>query len=113
MRKLAIRIGTKQFGTYQDYLTVITRIRWPDGFHFLQCGHDHTTVMQRCCQSDYDALPSDCTLFENTRLPLTKWLAAIYLKPADQVFFRWSHLEFSTATVDPNRNSHYNFRKWC
>ena len=87
MRKLAIRIGKKQFGTYQDYLAVIARIRWPDGFHFLRCGHDHATVMQRCCQSDYDALPSDCTLLENTRLPLMNWLAATYLMTADQGIF--------------------------
>ena len=38
--------------------------------------------IRRCRRCDYQASPTVGTLFENTRLPLHKWFAAIYLMSA-------------------------------
>lgn len=40
--------------------------------------------IRRCQGCDYHASPTVGTVFEITRLPLTKWFAAIYLMTADK-----------------------------
>ena len=80
---------TKQFGTERDCLEAVAKIRWPEGFRCPRCEHDRAYVMtrhciRRCRRCDYQASPTVGTLFENTRLPLHKWFAAIYLMSADK-----------------------------
>ena len=79
----------ERFGTETACLEAIARHRWRDGFHCPACAHDRAWVLQRRClhtcrQCHRQTSPTAGTIFENTRLPMTKWFAAMYLMTADK-----------------------------
>lgn len=78
-----------QYETDEACLEAVAKIRWPEGFRCPRCDHDRACILsrQRIRQyygCKYHASPMVGTLFENTRLPLSKWFAAIYLSSADK-----------------------------
>ena len=87
--KTSFQEWTQRFGTERACLEAAARVRWRDGFRCPRCGHDRAYVLERhairqCRECAFQASPTAGTLFENTRLPLTKWFAAIYLATADK-----------------------------
>ena len=77
------------FSTQQACLEELKRHRWPNGFVCPRCGHDQAYVLSRhtlhqCSQCKHQTSVTAGTLFENTKLPLPKWFAAIYLMSADK-----------------------------
>lgn len=73
------RFGSDE--TCRDYLE---HLRWPDGVTCPRCDSDRiseiTTRGQfHCMGCDYRFSVTSGTIFDNTKLPLWKWFAAIYL----------------------------------
>lgn len=70
-------------GTNEACLETVAKIRWPAGFLCPLFGHDRTSILTRprirpCYGCMFHASTLVGTLFESTRLPLSKWFAAIY-----------------------------------
>ena len=79
----------ERFDSEAACLEAIARHRWRDGFVCPSCGHDQAWVLQRRCtrscrRCGHQTSPTAGTIFENTRLPMTKWFAAIYLMTTDK-----------------------------
>ena len=78
-----------RFGTDEACLEAIAAHRWRNGFRCPACDHEQAWVLDRRCirqcrKCGYQTSPTAGTLFENTRLPMTKWFTAIYLMTVDQ-----------------------------
>lgn len=78
-----------RFGTEEACLEAIASHRWRHGFRCPVCDHDKAWVLTRrrlrsCRQCGHQTSPTAGTLFENTRLPMRKWFAAIYLMTSDK-----------------------------
>lgn len=76
----------KCFGTEAACAEVVRRALWPDGFvcpgcerraHCVVVGQGRCLYQCHACQRQTSL--TACTLFDNTKLPLTRWLQAIYL----------------------------------
>ena len=74
------------YGTEAQCEAALVRTRWPSGFRCSACGGDHAYEFVRgtlrywqcrACRQQTSVISG--TLMEHTRLPLTKWLLAIYL----------------------------------
>ena len=79
----------ERFGTESACLEAIAQHRWREGFRCPACGHDRAWILRRRClhtcrQCGRQTSPTAGTIFENTRLPMTRWFAAIYLMTADK-----------------------------
>ena len=79
----------ERFSTEEACLEAIAAHRWRDGFQCPACEHDRAWVCQRrrlrkCRACHHQVSPTAGTLFENTRVPMTKWFAALYLMTADK-----------------------------
>ena len=87
--KTSYQEWTQRYGSERACLEAVAKIRWREGFQCPRCGHDRAYVLERhrirqCQNCAFQASPTAGTLFENTRLPLPKWFAAIYLATADK-----------------------------
>src|SRR3982750_373320 len=72
-----------RFGTDEQCREYLFRARWPDGFRFDGCGHDHaytlrTRLVYECvaCRKQPSLLAG--TIFEQTKTALARWFLAIY-----------------------------------
>ena len=79
----------EHFSTRQACFEELKRHRWPNGFVCPRCAHDQAYVLSRhtlhqCRQCKHQTSVTAGTLFENTKLPLPKWFAAIDLMTADK-----------------------------
>ena len=86
----SFREWTRRFQSERHCLETVAQIRRGEGFSCPRCGHDRAYVLKRhcirqCSKCAFQASPTAGTLFDNTRLPLTKWFVAIYLTTADKV----------------------------
>src|SRR5947199_4720042 len=73
-----------RFGTDEQCREYLFKVRWPDGFRCVACGHDdayalRTKIVYECvaCRKQHSLLAG--TIFEQTKTGLAKWLLAIYL----------------------------------
>ena len=78
-----------RFSTDKACLEAIAAHRWREGFQCPACGHGRAWVLDRRCirqchRCSHQTSPTSGTLFENTRLPMTKWFTAIYLMTTDK-----------------------------
>lgn len=76
----------RQFGTEAQCEAALQQARWPDGFVCPQCGGGaRTSFMRRglrywhCVGCDHQCSLISGTLFEATKLPLTRWFLAMQL----------------------------------
>lgn len=79
----------KRYGTEEACTQALAQQRWPEGFRYPRCGHDHgyaitTRHSYECAKCHYQASLTAGTLFHSTNLPLTKWFWAIYLAASDK-----------------------------
>ena len=79
----------KQFSSDDKCLRHLAKLRWPNGFQCTHCGHDkgYRTAVRRhyeCANCHRQTSVISGTLFHATKLPLTKWLWAIYWVSTDK-----------------------------
>lgn len=80
---------TQKFSTQEACLEELNRRRWKNGFVCPKCGHDKSYQLKyrhlnECASCGHQVSPTAGTIFEHTRVSLTKWFAAIYLMGADK-----------------------------
>lgn len=73
-----------QYGTEQQCKDELFRLRWPYGFECPNCNHtEYCKLRQRnlfqCYKCRHQTSVTSGTIFESTKLPLTKWFLAIYM----------------------------------
>lgn len=73
-----------KYGTEDQCYQALYKWRWPNGFKCPECGHDRyctlkTRKLMQCnrCRSQISVTAK--TIFDSTKLPLTKWFLGIYL----------------------------------
>ena len=79
----------KLYGEEEQCIAALFKWRWPDGFHCPMCGHNKscslkTRSLQQCNRCHHQASVTAGTIFEATKLPLTKWFQAMYLLSQDK-----------------------------
>ena len=79
----------RKFATQKACLRELERHRWPNGFQCPVCGHDrayrlNSRPLHQCTKCKHQAFVIAGTVFENTKLQLPKWFAAIYLMGSDK-----------------------------
>ena len=79
----------KKFARETACIRELERHRWPNGFICPRCGHDQAYRLKyrhlhecKACRRQTSVTAG--TVFEHTKLPLTKWFAAIFLMSADK-----------------------------
>ena len=79
----------KKFATEKACIRELERHRWPNGFICPNCGHDQAYRLKHrhlheCKACGRQTSVTAGTVFEHTKLPLTKWFAAIFLMSTDK-----------------------------
>ena len=79
----------ENYGTEEQCFEALVRWRWPNGFVCPACGHDkycmlNTRSLFQCNKCRHQASVKANTIFEHTRLPLTKWFLGIYFITQDK-----------------------------
>ena len=77
----------QEFGTEEQCLAYVVRLRWPQGVRCVRCGNARVVKLTRpwrwqckhCHKQGYRFSPLVGTVFENTNYPLTIWFKVIYL----------------------------------
>lgn len=74
----------KDYGTEEQCHQALFNSRWPSGFFCPECGCQHfcfikTRSLYQCNQCHHQTSVTSGTIFEHTKLPLTKWFLAIHL----------------------------------
>jgi transposase-like protein len=88
--KVQFQVGYSLIQLFQDYGTEaqchesLFKSRWPTGFNCPECGcHQYCFLKARklyqCNKCHHQTSLTSGTIFEQTKLPLTKWFLAIYL----------------------------------
>lgn len=72
------------YGTEAQCREAVFRARWPQGFRCPDCGHGHYCELHRrrcfqCNRCHRQTSLFSGTIYEQTKLPLTKWFLASYL----------------------------------
>lgn len=82
-RGLSLKDFLAQYGTEAKCERALFAWRWPDGFVCPECGYRGACLLGRglhqCHRCHRQTSLTAGTLFASTKLPLTKWLLAIYL----------------------------------
>lgn len=81
---LSLRSFVAQYGSEEQCHAKLVSLRWPKGFECPRCGgQKHGTIGPRklfqCAACRYQVSVKAGTIFEASKLPLTKWFLAIYL----------------------------------
>ena len=79
----------KLYGEEEQCFDALFNWRWPNGFHCPICGHNKscslkTRSLQQCNRCHHQTSITAGTIFEATKLPLTKWFQAMYLLSQDK-----------------------------
>lgn len=82
---------TKQFTSEEACHDHLFKMKWPDGFRCVKCGHDQyfetktrKLTLYECTQCRYQATVTVGTIMEKTRVDLLKWFWAIFLVAHDK-----------------------------
>jgi transposase-like protein len=83
-RKINLLDVVRRFGSEETCRDYLIRLRWPDGVICPLCESKSVSKINTRAQFDcnvcrYRFSVTNGTLFDNTKLPLWKWFAAIYL----------------------------------
>ena len=79
----------QKYSTQETCLEDLNRHRWKNGFACPKYGHDNSwrpkhSHLHECTKCARHVSPTAGTVFELTRLPLSKWFVATYLMGADK-----------------------------
>ncbi len=81
---------TRKFATEQACRRLLEQVRWGrDGFRCPRCDHDQayhvkSRALHECKRCRRQTSVTAGTMFDRSRVPLTKWFAAIYLVGTDK-----------------------------
>lgn len=84
MDALPLRTFIRDFGTVEQCLDHLRRLRWPDGIHCQKCERvtPHHLITSRKCYSCQDCrsqvYPTAGTIFHKSRVPLTDWFYVVW-----------------------------------
>ncbi|MBX2859120.1 MAG: IS1595 family transposase [Cellvibrionaceae bacterium] len=86
---LSLPLFLEQFGTEEQCFTQLVNMRWPHGFQCPACGHNkycllNTRSLFQCNKCHHQSSVKANTLFEHSRVPLTKWFLGIYFVTQDK-----------------------------
>ena len=75
---------TTQIDSEEKARQFIERLRWPSGVVCPRCGHSHVSRLEayrkfECAKCEYQFSVTAGTIFHATRVPLRKWLVAVYM----------------------------------
>ena len=78
-----------RYGTEKECLSVIEKVRWPNGFICPKCEHDegyrlHVRRVIECAVCKYQTSITAGTIFHRTKIPLMKWFWMMYLIVQDK-----------------------------
>lgn len=80
---LSLREFLGSYGTVEQCVEAICRVRWPNGFECPECGSDRYCRLSRglfqCQDCRKQTSPTAGTIFQGTKLPLTVWFQAMHL----------------------------------
>ena len=83
---LSLEEFIKKFRNEKQCAEYLEKLRWSKGFSCSKCEGEHYTrhwkdkrLFYRCKSCRHRNTLISGTMFENTKLPLTKWFLAIYL----------------------------------
>ena len=84
VRGLSDEAFRQAFGSEEQCLAALVRLRWPDGFVCPSCSHRGHCVLAgrglyQCNRCKRQTSPTAGTIFHSTKLPLRLWFAAIHL----------------------------------
>lgn len=72
----------RRFPSEQACRDYLFQLRWPNGFHCPNCGHEKAwavgTVLFQCARCDHQVSVTAGTIFHATRKPLKSWFRAIW-----------------------------------
>jgi predicted RNA-binding Zn-ribbon protein involved in translation (DUF1610 family) len=95
-----LREFKRQFGTEDDCRNRLREWRWPNGFTCDRCGNKKEPYRNRnrkniyqCKNCGYQASLTAGTIFNKTRLPLTRWFLMIYLIAVTDKKIRLSYFQ--------------------
>lgn len=79
----------QEHATEEACQEALAALRWRDGFACPKCGHGKAyrlrhRHLRQCAGCGHQTSPTAGTVFDHSRVPLTKWFAAIYLMSADK-----------------------------
>ncbi len=83
-KKMSLIDLIDRFGDEEDCRDYLTKLRWPNGPTCPRCNHDKVSTLQNqdkfeCAKCEYQFSVKSGTIFHDSKLPLRKWLIAIYL----------------------------------
>jgi len=75
---------TTQIDSEEKARAFLEKMRWPDGVRCPRCGHEHVSRLKdydkfECAACEYQFSVTSGTFMHKTRLPLRKWLVAVYM----------------------------------
>lgn len=80
---LSIPEFLEAYGTEEQCLEALCKMRWPHGFECPECGSKDHCLLHRglfqCAKCHHQASPIAGTIFMDTKLPLTIWFLAMHL----------------------------------
>ena len=77
------------YGTEEQCFNALFEWRWPDGFICPKCGGKkrcqlNERKLQQCNACHHQTSVTAGTIFESTKLPLTKWFLGLYFITQDK-----------------------------
>jgi transposase-like protein len=89
MPEISLVEWQQRFGTEEDCLEELRKVRWPDGFICPRCSsREYSFISSRyiyqCSNCYHQVSLTSGTIFHSTNLPLVKWFWAIYLTASDK-----------------------------
>lgn len=86
---ISLPVFLDNYGNEKQCVEALVRWRWPEGFACPACHHTKYCILKtrqlyQCNQCHHQASVKANTIFEHTRLPLTKWFLGIYFITQDK-----------------------------
>jgi len=76
----------QRYGTQAQCLAALRQARWPEGFRCPRCQHARCSIFERegrgywqCCRCRHQTSALAGTIFQASKLPLTRWFLAMHL----------------------------------
>jgi hypothetical protein len=86
---LSLENFLSNYGTEEKCVSAVFKMRWPEGFSCEECGHSayreerHGRLLT-CLHCYHPNFLTAGTIFQDTKLPLTKWFLAMHLLTKDK-----------------------------
>jgi transposase-like protein len=86
--------AVRYFADPQVAFDFMVNLRWPDGVQYPRCGSEDVSFIAtrriwtcKCCKEKSQFSVRVGTIFEDSALPLDKWLAAVWMIANDKISY--------------------------